>query len=217
MATQTLFEIWCKEKGFDPEGVFTVTAKGSIFDVGTKLDKQFDDESDNIYFVKSFATGRYGSVRFRHQLTQLQEDNTMNSPVNATAVNTTTQTFPQTPFKLSCGDRPEVRKWLKDNGCKWRGGKDLTNFFTTKEFLYVSNQQTVSYNTRKDRYTDKELPELTLSFSDPIPAAVCSWEFVKEEEEVTTQAPSPSRKRKKLKKAIKKLQKELTKLEQEEA
>ena len=34
--------------------------------------------------------------------------------------------FPGFSFKLSCGDRPEVRQWLKDNGCKWYNGEDIT-------------------------------------------------------------------------------------------
>lgn len=209
MATQTLFEKWCDEKGFDSKGVFTVASTYPLgFILGDKVKLKRDDKSKAPLFISKDG-GEAHFLSFEKRLTQLPMDNTMKD--------TTTPPFPQTPFKLSCGDRPEVREWLKDNGCKWKNGDDLTLLSPTEKFLYVSDQHAVSYDNRKDRYTDKKLPELTLSFSDPIPAAVCALEFVKEEEEATTQAHSPSRKRKKLKKAIKKLQKELTKLEQEEA
>jgi len=202
----TKFEKWCENEGFDPKGVFTVVSTYvEGFPLGEKVKIKRDDRDVCPIFI-SKDRGESHFLCFEKRITQLPEDNTMNNP---------TQPFPQTPFKLSCGDRPEVREWLKDNGCKWQSSDDLTEEMLSEKFLYVDKQHKVLYQKNKDKYLDKKLPELILSFSDPIPATVCSWEFVKEEKETTTQ--SPSRKRKKLKKAIKKLQKELTKLEQEEA
>jgi len=203
----TKFEKWCEDEGFDPKGVFTVvSAYYKNFFLGDKVKVERDDNRKWIHFISK--EGESHLLSFEKRLTQLPEDNTMNNP---------TQSFPQTPFKLSCGDRPEVRQWLKDNGCKWQSSEDLTEEMLSEKFLSIDKQHKVLYHKNKERYIDRKLPELILSFSDPIPAAVCSWELVKEEKEATTQSPSPSRKRKKLKKAIKKLQKELTKLEQEEA
>ena len=146
MATQTLFEKWCEDEGFDPKGVFTVV-HSIIFTKGTKVTRMYDDNTGCIKF-KDIETAQKGYICFIGDITQLPEDNTMNNPVNATAVNTTTQPFPQTPFKLSCGDRPDVRKWLKDNGCKWASGSDLTKESTNTRFLFVVN------NTVKLNFTE---------------------------------------------------------------
>ena len=48
-------------------------------------------------------------------------------------------TFPDFPFKLSCGDRPEVRQWLKDNGCEWSNGNDITKDHNFR--FQVKNQE----------------------------------------------------------------------------
>lgn len=41
-----------------------------------------------------------------------------------------TQTFPDFDFKLDCGDSPEVRQWLKDNGCEWCAQHNNSTLFT---------------------------------------------------------------------------------------
>ena len=54
---------------------------------------------------------------------------------NEKETDTMTVDFPDFDFKISCGDRPEVRQWLKDNGCKWYGGEDITDHITEEKLL----------------------------------------------------------------------------------
>lgn len=53
--------------------------------------------------------------------------------------------FPNFNFKLDCGDRPEVRQWLRDNGCCWKDGYDLTELRLGEKYLFV-----FSYNVVPD-------------------------------------------------------------------
>lgn len=58
----------------------------------------------------------------------------------------TEPTFPDFPFKLSCGDRPEVRQWLKDNGCKWNSGDNLfVNWSLSKKYILIETDKTVTH------------------------------------------------------------------------
>lgn len=44
--------------------------------------------------------------------------------------------FPDHDFKLDCGDDPEVRQWLKDNGIVWNlAGSDVTEEHVNKKLL----------------------------------------------------------------------------------
>lgn len=60
---------------------------------------------------------------------------------------TITVPFPPLPFSLTCGDKPEVRRWLKDNGCKWSRGQDIVTNFTTEFKLNVDSRKLVTFNT----------------------------------------------------------------------
>lgn len=73
-----------------------------------------------------------------------------------------TQNFPTTPFKLSCGDKPEVRQWLKDNGCMWNDGDDLGTEATDEKYLFVDECcQVTMVDTEGSYYTDHQYPEIT--------------------------------------------------------
>lgn len=58
---------------------------------------------------------------------------------------TITTPFPTLPFSLTCGDKPEVCQWLKDNGCVWTAGQDLTQYLKTRKRLYVNNNKFVNW------------------------------------------------------------------------
>lgn len=62
-------------------------------------------------------------------------------------------TFPDFPFKLSCGDRPEVRQWLKDNGCSWNSGCDMFESWSLgKKYLLINIDKSVLH-VAQERYS----------------------------------------------------------------
>lgn len=73
----------------------------------------------------------------------------------------TQSTFPDFDFKISCGDRPEVRQWLKDNGCVWKSGMDIVTFDTNSKLLMVNAGKVMWYGSGEPEWIDSELPELT--------------------------------------------------------
>lgn len=81
---------------------------------------------------------------------------------NENGADTMTVDFPDFDFKISCGDRPEVRQWLKDNGCKWFSGEDITDFLVEKKFLRLIDMEVLWYD--EDYYNESTLPELTPTF-----------------------------------------------------
>ena len=60
--------------------------------------------------------------------------------------------LPSFPFKLSCGDSPVVREWLKDNGCTWGSSSDLTNCGTKHKHLYVKDTLVFLGSDRENIY-----------------------------------------------------------------
>lgn len=72
------------------------------------------------------------------------------------------QDFPDFDFKLSCGDDPLVREWLKQNGCEWRGGQDLTTFYLNDSHLLVRvNSLIVTSTTNMVIFDSSDFPEIS--------------------------------------------------------
>lgn len=75
--------------------------------------------------------------------------------------------LPSFPFKLSCGDKPEVRQWLKSVGCAWSSGADLSVHRTEDKNLYVQGKVVFSGIARSASWK-----ELNLFFLDGV---VVDW------------------------------------------
>ena len=79
--------------------------------------------------------------------------------------------YPTPPFKLSCGDKPEVRQWLKDQGYAWSNNDDLTTSLLEYNLLFIESDMGVTncdddiifYIGQKD-YTEV-FPEITTSIT----------------------------------------------------
>lgn len=70
------------------------------------------------------------------------------------------RSFPEPPFKLSCGDKPEVRQWLKDNGCEWyiKEPQQGRKFLIVRENLDIDSW----HNSAEEKgYKLNESPEIT--------------------------------------------------------
>lgn len=73
--------------------------------------------------------------------------------------------FPDFDFKLSCGDSPEVRQWLKDNGCVWYLGGCPLSVQTDKGYLYVRNRM-IAWDHKTDWMIDsRNLPVIQPTFT----------------------------------------------------
>ena len=77
--------------------------------------------------------------------------------------------YPKPPFKLSCGDKPEVRQWLKDQGYTWCNGEELTSYQTDKAYLYVTNEFSndfkVTYDELIEDFNASSKPEVSPEFT----------------------------------------------------
>jgi len=67
--------------------------------------------------------------------------------------------LPSFPFKLTCGDRPEVRAWLESKGCNWVSGRYLTGWKTEEKTIYVSGSSVYLSVVEVGNY-----PEINLAF-----------------------------------------------------
>lgn len=55
--------------------------------------------------------------------------------------------FPAKPFKIDCGDLPEVREWLDDNDCRWPNGAHPGERSLDSKFLHVDKDGTIRKNS----------------------------------------------------------------------
>lgn len=155
----TKFTDWCEENNYDPEGVFIVDETHHRFQAGERLLLEYDDGSGAPLFIaEGQSDGWYCKLR---RLTQ---------PL-----------FPTPPFKLSCGDNPAVRKWLKENGCKWTTDEDLETLSTDQAFLNVHEDFKVTWGGSRNIFN---YPELTINIK---PASVESWILAEQEPEQSSE------------------------------
>lgn len=109
------------------------------------LDVDWEETSDPRYY----ATNTY----------EIPEDFCRVTGKILSAPETVQSTFPDFNFKLSCGDRPEVRQWLKDNGCKWVSGCGMFESWSlSKKYLLINTNRRVTlvaqemYSTGYEEY-----------------------------------------------------------------
>lgn len=183
----SVFTDWCKENGYDPEGVFVYSTENEgNFKNGDKLTLYYDDNTD-IPMFKLIINSCDDSVEYAciYSLTQDKKQMTKNN-------------FPIPPFKLSCGDKPEVRQWLKDNGCVWNSGSDLTVYLIDEKRLLVwSDMKVTRCDGDNKYYKNHDFPEITPTIT---PSRVTGY----------SQEPT---KKQKLENKIAKLQKKLDAME----
>lgn len=62
--------------------------------------------------------------------------------------------FPNFDFKIDCGDRPEVRRWLHDNGVTWHHGQSPTQYLARERLLCVSIafRTVLTFNNHEEGY-----------------------------------------------------------------
>lgn len=127
-----------------------------------------------------------------------------------------TPPFPDFDFKLSCGDRPEVRQWLKDNGCVWNSGDDLERCMLSCSNLYVTSTFVTTNLIGNDllkiqlkAFEKNELPEVTPTLS--VTGFTCP-----EHEEKALHQQQQQRKIQKLEKTIQKAQEQINELKESE-
>jgi len=61
--------------------------------------------------------------------------------------------FPNHDFKIDCGDDPEVRQWLHENGCRWSSGCTLIDYRIHDKFLTIEEGQYVSYDLNEYKFS----------------------------------------------------------------
>lgn len=72
-----------------------------------------------------------------------------------------------TRWKLSCGDKPEVRAWLKELGYVWAMGQDIVECGTDQGLLIGdSYNMTVSYALSSFIYESEDVMEIFHTFSE---------------------------------------------------
>lgn len=171
---KTAMDKWCEKNGYDKNGVFVYTSDESgCWNKGDVIKLSYDDDSNYPYFSQ----------------------NGINHPAALEFLTQRKQQFPTTPFKLSCGDKPEVRQWLKDNGCiVW------DSIMPNKKYLFIDNTMKVYWDC-ESYYNSREYKEITpIITPDKVVGVSCG-----EDDKV-------ERKRKKIEKKIAKLQVELERL-----
>lgn len=88
--------------------------------------------------------------------------------------------FPDFPFKLRNGDKPEVRQWLKDNGVVWCSGADVVNLVYTDELnddgylLSIINGKMITYSFESS-FENDTAKEIQLAIQ---PAKVLGYSLV---------------------------------------
>jgi hypothetical protein len=89
--------------------------------------------------------------------------------------------FPNFPFKLRNGDKPEVRQWLKDNGVVWASGADVVKQMRSVaggDLLFIEDK---SMTTTFDEnwFDTKSIKEIQLDIQ---PAKVVGYSLVEKVE-----------------------------------
>lgn len=87
--------------------------------------------------------------------------------------------FPTFPFKLRNGDKPEVRQWLKDNGCKWGNGLGMFDFYAEENNLYVKDKKVFMSICEFDSEVNDE-QEIELEIQ---PAVVTGYKLIENKSE----------------------------------
>jgi len=86
--------------------------------------------------------------------------------------------FPDFPFKLRNGDKPEVRQWLKDNGVVWCDGDDVVEFIgttsTNGSFLYINDKLEMK-STYEEDFNEHPYEEIQLEIQ---PAIITGYKLV---------------------------------------
>ncbi len=82
--------------------------------------------------------------------------------------------FPTFPFKLRNGDKPEVRQWLKDNGCDWAFTGHITEYMLDTDELFVNRKSVYAGSDGCTHYKEIQL--------DIQPAKVVGYSLVEKVE-----------------------------------
>lgn len=189
MSKKTPMDKWCEKNGYDKDGVFVCVSKvHEHLRLGDKLMLE-EDENDDRPLFKLISTGDEYEVYA--ELSGITQEKTKEEKET---------TFPTTPFKLKCGDKPEVRQWLKDNGCDWINGYCIVSSDHEKDtcMLFIIDGEVSHQFDDEQYYNNHKYPEV-----NPIitPAKVVGY---------TTETKEDNTKEKeKIKRKIAKLQKKL--------
>ena len=70
--------------------------------------------------------------------------------------------FPDYDFALDCGDLPEVRQWLEDNGVLWTNNLSPTIFKTQATYLEIKNKRLAYFPDFNGFLGFNRLPLLTI-------------------------------------------------------
>lgn len=190
---ETPMDKWCRENGYDKHGVFIYTGEGRK--KGYEIFLCEDDLSDCPFFRTK--EGVEVAAHFCHLKQEVVQPSAK------------TDSFPETPFKLKCGDKPEVRQWLKDNGCKWSSGRELTtDYLKRNSLLYVEEGKKISCTRCTEIYNETSIKEVTpiiqpeQTIQTVVPAKVVGFSLGDNHKKA-------EKKKKKLERKIKKLQNKL--------
>lgn len=190
---ETPMDKWCRENGYDKHGVFIYT--GDVCKDSYELFLCEDDGTEYPFFRTKGGTGMCAFLKKLKQGVVPPSDKEVS--------------FPETPFKLKCGDKPEVRQWLKDNGCKWSSGRELTTDYLKENcLLYVEEGKKLICTSFTERYNEASIKEVTpiiqpeQTIQTVVPAKVVGFSFGDNHK-------GTEKKKKKLERKIKKLQNKL--------
>lgn len=87
--------------------------------------------------------------------------------------------FPDYPFKLRNGDKPEIRQWLKDNGVVWCDGDDDLFTHLDEGNIVINSRSDFGFHSSPVMWENEDAKEIQLEIQ---PAKVVGYSLVEKVE-----------------------------------